>query len=165
MRRRLPLAAALTALALAGCGYGFTQRYAATGGVERIHVRPFVNLSTEPELGAAITTTLRTELARRGADAPEGEGAVLEGEIRATEPAVTAGAGTTWRVAVEIRARLVPAGGSPVERTIRRETDYLGGALSPTGVPEPLETEGRRALALRRVVDDAARELLRAFER
>jgi hypothetical protein len=65
---------------------------------------------------------------------------------------------TTWRIAIEVRARLTSARGAPVERTIRRETDFLGGA-------DPLETEGRRALALRRVADDAARELLRAFER
>jgi hypothetical protein len=159
MRRLLPLASALAVLAHAGCGYGFTQRYSAAGGIDRIHVRPFVNASTEAELGAVVTAALRTELARRGADAPEGQGAaVLQGEVRATEPVVTAGTGTTWRVGIELSARLVPATGKPVERTIRRDTDYLGGA-------DPLETEGRRALALRRVVDDAARELLRSFER
>jgi hypothetical protein len=155
---RRVLASAAAALALAGCGYGFTQRYATAGGVDRIHVRPFANLSTEPELGGAVTAALRTELSRRGADAPEGQGAVLEGEVRATEPVVTAGIGVTWRVGIELRARLVPATGKPVERTIRRETDFLGGV-------DPLETEGRRALALRRVADDAARELLRSLER
>ena len=154
-RAALALAAAL---AFAGCGYGFTQRYTAAGGVDRIHVRPFVNASTEPELGAVVTTALRTELSRRGADAPEGQGAVLEGEVRATEPAVTSTAAVTWRVGVELRARLVAGTAKPVERIVRRETDFLAGA-------DPLETEGRRALALRRVADDAARELLRSMER
>jgi hypothetical protein len=43
---------------------------------------------------------------------------------------------------------------------VRREADYLTGVGS-----DALETEGRRALALRRTAEDAARELLRAFER
>jgi hypothetical protein len=146
------------ALALAACGYGFSQRYVAAGGVDRIHVRPFVNASTEPELGAVVTSALRSELARRGADAPDGQGAVLEGEIRATEPNVTSTSAVTWHVAVEIRARLVAGNAKPVDRIIRRDTDFLGGA-------DPLETEGRRALALRRVANDAARELLRSLER
>jgi len=153
-------AAAAAAAALCACGYGFSQRYAAAGGVDRIHVRPFENRSTETDLGAAVTTALRSELSRRGADAGDGAAAVLEGEVRATEPALTSTSttATTWRVGIEVRARLTAGQGKPVERTIRRETDFLGGS-------DPLETEGRRALALRRVADEAARELLRALER
>ena len=157
---RLPLRsqAVLVALALAGCGYGFSQRYVAAGGVDRIHVRPFENRSTEPELGAVVATALREELARRGAAAEGGAGALLEGEVRATEPALTSAAGATWRIGIELRARLSSGSPRPVERIVRRETDYLAGA-------DPLETEGRRALALRRVAGEAARELLRALER
>jgi len=154
--RLAPLA--LAVLALAGCGYHFSQRYAAAGGVTRIDVRPFVNGSTEPELGALVTSALRSELARRGADAGDGAGAVLDGEVRAAEPALTSTTGATWRISIEIRARLVASGAPPVERTVRREDDYLAGV-------DPLETEGRRAVALRRVVEDAARDLLRALER
>jgi hypothetical protein len=150
---------ALAVLALAGCGYHFSQRYTAAGGVSRIHVRPFVNGSTEPELGAVVTSALRSELARRGADAGEGAGAaVLDGEVRSTEPALTSTTGATWRIAIELRARLVSGGAPPVERTVRREDDYLAGV-------DPLETEGRRAVALRRMAEDAARDLLRALER
>jgi hypothetical protein len=152
------LASVLAALALAGCGYRFSQRYTAAGGVNRIHVRPFVNLSTEPELGAAVTAALRSELARRGSDAGDGGGAVLDGEVRASEPLLTSTVGTTWRVGIEVRGHLVAGSSPPVERTVRRETDFLGGV-------DPLETEGRRAVALRRVADEAARELLRAYER
>jgi hypothetical protein len=153
------LTSALAALALAGCGYGFSQHYVAAGGVDRIHVRPFVNATTEPELGAIVTSVLRTELARRGAEAPEGQGAVLDGEVRTTEPALTSTAGTTWKIGIEVRGRLiVPGAPRPMDRIVRRETDFLNGG-------DPLETEGRRALALRRVADEAARELLRALER
>jgi hypothetical protein len=159
VRRHAGLAlAAATAAALAACGYGFSQRYVAQGDVDRIHVRPLENRSTEPDLGAAVTAALRGELARRGADAGEGAAAVLDGEVRATEPALTSIEGTTWRIAVEVRARLAPRDGAPVERSVRREIDFLSGG-------DPLETEGRRALALRRAADELARELLRAFEK
>ena len=158
LRPRALALGALAALALAGCGYGFSQRYVAAGGVDRIHVRPFVNHSTEPELGATVTSALRGELARRGADATEGSAAVLDGEVRATEPVVTSTAGATWRIGIEVRARLVAGTAKPVDRIVRRDVDYLAGS-------DPLETEGRRALALRRAADDVARDLLRALER
>jgi hypothetical protein len=158
----------LAAALLSACGYGFSQRYVALGGADRIHVRPFENRSTEPELGATLTSALRGELARRGSDAGEGAPAELDGEVRATEPAVTSTAGATpatgatsvaatWRIGIEVRARLAARNGAPVERVVRREVDFLAGA-------DPLETEGRRALALRRAADEVARELLRAFE-
>lgn len=151
-------AAAGLAVALCACGYGFSQRYVAEGGADRIHVRAFRNLSTEPELGATVTAALRSELARRGSDAPEGgAAAVLEGTADASEPALTTGNATAWRIAIEIRARLSGVGPAQ-ERSVRREVDYIAGG-------DPLETEGRRALALRRAADEAARELLRGFER
>jgi hypothetical protein len=171
VRPRPPARALLLAAlaALAGCGYRFSQRYVAVGGAERIHVRTFENRSTELDLGAAVTAALREELARRGAEAGEGAPAVLEGEISASEPALTSTSaapggpgvtsGTTWRIGVELRARFTPERGAPpVERTVRRDTHYLGGA-------DPLETEGRRALALRRAAGEAAHDLLRALER
>jgi hypothetical protein len=151
----LALAAALLA---AGCGYGFTQRYVARGGAERIHVRPFENLSTEPGLGAAVTAALRTELARRGAEAGKGVLATIEGQALASEPVPTSGGGATWRIAIEVRARLLDGEAAVAEHVFRRETDYVGGA-------DALESEGRRALALRRLATEAAREILRSFER
>lgn len=157
--RRAPLPLALAcAAALAACGYGFSQRYVARGGATAIRVRPFENRSAEPELGAAVAAALRTELARRGADGGEGAGAEIDGEVRAEEPTLTSRGAATWRVAVSVRARLVQGGAAVAEHALRREADFVGGA-------DPLETEARRALALRRLAEDAARELLRAFER
>lgn len=162
MRPRRAAAALLALLALGGCGYGFTTRYVARGGAERIHVRAFENRSTEPELGAALTTALRSALAQRGAAAGPGAGAFIDGEVRATEPVPSSpgegGPAPTWRIAIEVRARLVVAGAPAEERVVRREADFLAGA-------DPLESEGRRALALRRVAADAAAEILRGFER
>src|SRR4051794_18075583 len=123
MRRAVAFGLTVAISALAGCGYGFSQRYTAAGGGSRIHVRPFVNASTEPELAAAVTAALRGELARRGADAPEGAGALLDGEVRATEPALTSTAAVTWRVGIELRARLVDGAAQPVQRVVRREVD------------------------------------------
>ena len=84
---------------------------------------------------------------------------MLDGEVRATVPGPTTATAATWRIAIELRVRFTPGAGTPaIERTIRRESDFLGGT-------DPLETEGRRALALRRAAADAGRELLRALER
>ncbi|BDG05901.1 LPS assembly lipoprotein LptE [Anaeromyxobacter oryzae] len=151
-------AAALAAVvALAGCGYRFTQRYVAAGGVDRLHVRTFENRSADPELGAAVTAALRDELARRGAAAGADAPAWLEGEVRALEGAPSTAGATTLHVALEVRGRLVVGGETKAERTIRRDGDHLAGA-------DALETEGRRSLELRRLAADAARELLRALE-
>ena len=158
LRRRLAAALAATAtLWAAGCGYGFSQRYRAQGGAERVFVRTFENRSTDPELGAALTASLREQLARRGASAGPDAPAVIEGEIEAREGVPSSAAGETFKVAIEARARLRVGGQTVAQHTVRRQGDHLGGA-------DALETEGRRALALRSLADEAAREILRAFE-
>ncbi len=158
LRRRLAAAlAAAATLWAAGCGYGFSQRYRAQGGAERVFVRTFENRSTDPELGAALTASLREQLARRGASAGPDAPAVIEGEIEAREGVPSSAAGETFKVAIEARARLRVGGQTVAQHTVRRQGDHLGGA-------DALETEGRRALALRSLADEAAREILRAFE-
>lgn len=158
-RSRLAAALAILALGLAagGCGYAFTQRYRARGGAERVFVRAFENRSADPELGAALTAALRERLARRGAAAGPDAPAVIEGEVEALEGVPSSAAGETFRVAIEARARLRVGGETVAEHTARRQGDHLGGADAP-------ETEGRRALALRALADEAALEILRAFE-
>jgi hypothetical protein len=160
--RRSALLLAAAALA-AGCGYRLSTHYEALGGARAIHVRTFENLSTEPALGAVVTAALRGELSRRGAAAGEGAPAFIDGDVRATAPtpSVAGAAGTaTFRIGIEVRGRLVLDGAAVAERSVRRETDYLAG----TG-GDALESEGRRALALRRAAEDAARELVASFER
>jgi len=162
MPARVAVALAVAA-ATGSCGYAFTQRYVARGGVDRVHVGAFENLSTDTGLGAALTSALRTELARRGADGGAGAPARIEGDVRAGESRPTVrrsgpDAGVeTWRISLVVRARLVRGDSVIEERELRREADFLGGG-------DPLETEGRRALALRRTCADAAREILRSFE-
>ena len=145
---------ALAAIAVAGCGYRFTTAYHLKDA-ERATVTPFENLSAEPELGAAVSAALREELARRGA---AGEGAVIEGEVRSTEPVPTAAAGAAYRIGLQVRARLKVGARVVAQHDLRRDGDYVAGV-------DALETEGRRALALRRAAADVARDVLRAFER
>lgn len=151
--RALSLAAAL---AVAGCGYHLAGAWRAAG-VERVHVRPFQPGSADPGLAAAFTAALREELARRGADAGAGAPAFIEGEVRAGDASPSTPAAATYRVAVEARGRLVVNGAVAAERAVRREGDFLAGA-------DALETEGRRALALRRLSAEAAADLVLALE-
>jgi len=168
VRRLAGLAAALGlagAVGLAGCGYALSTRWEGRGGVREVAVEEFENRSTDPGLGAALTGALRAGLARRGAEGPGG--ARLVGEVRA-RPATPSSAGSsvaggaaearTYRASLEVRAKLVRGGEVLAEQTFLREAEYVGGA-------DPVEAEGRRALALRRLADELAAEILAAFER
>lgn len=139
-------------LSLAACGYSLSAAGRLTGGLERAAVVPFENESTEPELGAALGAALREELARRGALATGASRAVVVGEVSASTPSPAAPGGVSWRIRVEVKARLMDGERLVVARTLAREADY------PAGL-DALETEGRRAQALRRLAADCAREL------
>jgi len=65
--------------------------------------------------------------------------------------------GATWRTALVVSARLVVDGKTVAEQRTRREEDYLVGL-------DPLESEGRRRLALRRAAEAAARDIVERFE-
>jgi hypothetical protein len=149
--------AALLALALAsGCGYAVASGLRLQGGVTRVAVRPFENLSTDPALGAVVATALREEVARRGGGSADEAAAVIDGEVRTDTLAPTLAGGASQRVALTVQARLLVGGAVKVERRVRREEEYLSGV-------DALEGEGRRALALRRAADEAARALLDAL--
>ncbi len=149
------LAAALTALV--GCGYGFT---AGAGrlppGAEKIFVPPFDNRTADSEAGAWVATALRQELARRGAAGRAGERARLEGEVELIRFLPTTG--TTFQLTLATRARLFVDGKPVAELPLVRQEEYVGGQ-------DPLETEGRRRLALRRAAESMARDLVEKLER
>jgi hypothetical protein len=141
------------ALALSfACGYSFTAAGRLVGDLPSAAVRPFANRSAEPELGAELASALREELAARGALARGTTGAIVDGEVSAGPPAPSAPDGVSWRIGVDVRARLLDGDRVVAERTLRREVDY------PAGL-DALETEGRKAQALRRLAADCAREL------
>jgi hypothetical protein len=157
VRRVIVHAAVAAALVLCACGYRFANRAELQGGAEAAFVTPFENLSPEPELGAVLAAALRDELARRGAAGGPEARAVIDGEVRASAPVPSTLGPRTYRVAIEARGRLRVEGKLVSEKTVRREADFLAGA-------DPNETEARRAIALRRLAVDVARELVRAFE-
>lgn len=158
MRGAPRLAAVLcaAALAAAGCGYALSTRWTGRGGVERVEVAELENRSTEPGLGAALTGALRSGFARRGAAGP-GD-ARLTGEIRSGSSVPSSTDARSWRIAVEARVKLTRGAEVVAEQTFRREADYVAGA-------DAVEAEGRRALALRRLADELAGEILAALER
>jgi hypothetical protein len=151
--RRAGFALALV-LGLPGCGYGVSAGLKLQGGAARATVHPFENRSSDPQVGAEVAAALRQELARRGA---EGDGAVIDGEVRTLGVAATLAGGATSRVAIEARARLSVGGQVVAERMVRREADHLAGA-------DPLEGEARRAQTLQRLAGEVARALVDAFE-
>jgi hypothetical protein len=148
---------ALALAALSACGYQLTRGYRARGGADHIHVRAFENDTSDPQLGATVTAALRDELASRGAWAGPDAPAVLEGWVRASESVPSTYGAALFGMSVEVHGRLSVHGKLVNELTVKRNADHLGGA-------DPLETEGRRAVALRRLAQEAARELLRAME-
>src|SRR5512142_1620953 len=98
--------AAAVLLLLAGCGYRAVTPYRARGGAEQIHVRAFENDSADPDLGAAVTSALRDELARRGAYAGADAPAQLEGVVRVISGTSSSYFSSNATVSVQIHARL-----------------------------------------------------------
>ncbi|MGB8931108.1 MAG: hypothetical protein WCC48_07660, partial [Anaeromyxobacteraceae bacterium] len=68
-------------------------------------------------------------------------------------PSPAAPGGVTWRVTLDVRARLLDGDRTVAERSLTRETDYPGGL-------DAIETEGRRAQALRKLAAECAREIV-----
>ncbi|BDG08283.1 LPS assembly lipoprotein LptE [Anaeromyxobacter paludicola] len=157
--RRLAAARAglLAALLLAaGCGYGFTSGAGRLPpGAERIFVPPFDNRSSDAEAGAWVAAAVRQELARRGASGRPGDRARIEGEV---ETIRFLPAGTTFVLTLAVRARLAVDGKPVAELPLARNEEYVAGQ-------DPLETEGRRRLALRRAAEALGRDLVEKLER
>jgi hypothetical protein len=132
------------------------------GGVTQVAVAPLENRTGDAEAGALVGTSLREELARRGADAGSPSEGVprLEGTVegsRAGPSAADARGAASWRLALTVSGRLVKEGKVVAEARVIREEEFLAGQ-------DPLETEGRRRLALRRAAAAAARDLVDRFE-
>ena len=150
--------AAVVAAAGCGCGYGFA---AGAGrlppGAESVFVRPLETRTTDAETGALVAAALRRELARRGADGGPGARARIEGAVEDTSFAASTPTGAS-RVGITVSVSLLVDGKLVAEqRAVRRDEDYLAGQ-------DPLESEGRRRVALRRAADAVAREILERFE-
>jgi hypothetical protein len=158
MRSRSGLCA-LAALALGGCGYSFA---AGAGrlpeGAERVQVRPLENRTGDAEAGALVAAALREELARRGISGGEEAPARIEGVVERSAFAASSPNNATFRLTLEVQARLLVKGEVVAARRVMVGEDYLGQV-------DALAAEGRRRLALRRAAEAAARQILESFER
>jgi len=145
--------------AASACGYSLTAGAGRMpAGAQRVFVRPLENRTTDAEAGALVAAALRQELARRGADGGTEAGARIEGSIDDVSFSVLAlGPPPTYRLGLTVTARLLADGKPLAEQHVGRVEDYLSGL-------DPLEGEGRRRLALRRVAEAIARDLIERFE-
>jgi hypothetical protein len=156
---RTERATLLLLVCLSACGYGFAAGAGRLpSGAERVFVRPLEDHTTDAELGALVAAALRGELARRGADAGPGARARIEGAVEESSFGPSSPNGATWRAVLVVSARLVIDGKVALEQRARREEDWLAGQ-------DPLESEGRRRLALRRAAGAVARDIVERFER
>jgi hypothetical protein len=126
-------------------------------GAESVFVRPLANRTADAEAGALVAAALRDELARRGAAGGDGAPARLEGTILAITATPASADGSTWRLGLDVEARLLAGERVLGEVRVRRQEDYLGEV-------DALATEGRRRLALRRAAEAAAREIIERLE-
>ena len=135
----------LLACALGGCGY---SAHGSAGrlprGAEQIFVRPLEDRTTDADAGALVAAALRRELARRGADAGPDAPARIEGAVERVTFGAPGPNGALYRLTL-------------VVSTTQRDEDWLAGQ-------DPLESEGRRRLALRHAADEAAREIVERYE-
>lgn len=156
MRRARSLALLLAASA--GCGYSLA---AGSGrlpsGAQHVFVRPLENRTTDAEAGALVAAALRQELARRGADGSSGSAARIEGTIEDSSFSPLGLNPPTYRLGLTVSARLFVGEKLLAEQRAARVEDWLSGL-------DPLESEGRRRLALRRAAEAVAKEIVERFE-
>jgi hypothetical protein len=157
---RRAVAALLSALVAAGGGCGYRLASGANrlpSGAERIFVRPLEARTGDPQAGALVAAALRSELARRNASAGPDARAHLEGVVEDASFTLASGNPPTYQLSLRVRARLVVDGKVLVERAFTRAEESLSGL-------DPLESEGRRRLALRRASAALARDVVEVLE-
>jgi hypothetical protein len=142
----------------AGCGY---QLAAGAGrfpaGVDRVYVRPLENLSADADVGALVATAMRQELARRGMVGGEQAPARIEGEVIASSFTPSSGAAVTYTQSISVRIRLMAGEKRLAEKNVTANQDYLAGV-------DPLESEGRRRVAIRSLSELIARDAIEQLE-
>jgi hypothetical protein len=148
----------LLTCALGGCGY---SAHGSAGrlphGAEQIFVRPLEDRTTDANAGALVAAALRRELARRGADAGPDAPARIEGAVERVTFGAPGPNQATYRLTLIVSTHLLVGGKLVAEQRTQRDEDWLAGQ-------DPLESEGRRRLALRHAADEAAREIVERYE-
>jgi hypothetical protein len=158
MRRRRAVLLAPLLLAIA-CGYGLhAGESRLPAPATQVFVRPFENRTSDAEAGALVAAAVRRELARRGAEGGADAPARLEGVVEDVTFTAASPNGSSYRLVLTVSARLRAGDAVLGEGRVARAEDWLAGL-------DPLESEGRRRVALRRAADAAARDLLERLER
>ncbi len=153
---RISFALLVLAAAEVACGYGFSAGAGRMpAGAERVFVRPLENRTADAEAGALVAVALRQELARRDAVGGAGAPARIEGAVVGSSFAPSSA--NTYRLSLDVEARLVVGDTVLAEQRAHRVEDYLAAV-------DALESEGRRRIALRRAAAAIARDLLERFE-
>jgi hypothetical protein len=158
MRRAFETVLVLLPLVSGACGYALVSgagRFPA--GAERVLVRPFDNMTGEAEIGVWVAAGLREELGRRGLAGGDSAPARIEGEVTSSSSGVSTPTGATYQETLAVKARLLVGSKVVSEQAVSRSEQYLGGA-------DPLETEGRRRVALRKLSLEIARDLVESFQ-
>lgn len=146
-------------LLASGCGYGLhAGESRLPAPASHVFVRPFENRTSDAEAGALMAAAVRRELARRGADGGADAPARLEGVVEDVTFTAASPNGSSYRVVLTVSARLQAGEAVLGEGRVARAEDWLAGL-------DPLESEGRRRVALRRAADGVARDLLERLER
>jgi hypothetical protein len=154
----LSLSLALGVALGAGCGYQFAAgvgRFPA--GVERVYVRPLENLTADADVGALVAIALRQELARRSMVGGEQASARIEGEVLSSGFTPSSGGAATYTQSISVRIRLMVGEKKIAERGVTASQDYLAGV-------DPLESEGRRRVAIRALSESIARDAIEQLE-
>ncbi len=148
----------LLGVVLLACGY---SAHGSAGrlpqGAERIFVRPLEDRTTDTDAGALVAAALRRELARRGADAGPDAPARIEGAVERVVFGAPSPNNALYRLTLIVSTQLVVGGKLVAEQRTQRDEDWLAGQ-------DPLESEGRRRLALRHAANEAAREIIERYE-
>jgi Lipopolysaccharide-assembly len=156
--KRLRRSFAAAALIACACGYSLgagSRRLPPTA--QRVFVRPLENRTTDAEVGALVAAALRDELARRSADGGADAAARIEGTVEDASFAAVGLNPPNYHLTLTVSARLVVKGNVLAEQRFSRGEDYLSGL-------DPLESEGRRRLALRRAAEAVAQQIVETFE-
>lgn len=146
--------AALIAILLAGCGYGFVR--SDGGPVATLQMGAVHDLSAEGDLGVLAARALQRRFVERVARS----GPTLTGELRTLDETVVAhdGSGAMYRVGVRLELQLVDDGGAPLWSsgpTTRHEV-YVRGR-------SPFDSREARRHALVRATEAAVDEAAARF--
>ncbi len=162
---------ALTAVALAGCGYRFVRYGGGLGDVKSVSIRALRNETYEPGVERVVSEALRREFLRRGAvevtDDPASADLVLSGKVaklttagRSFDSVILA---LEYQLTIDVDLTATTRDGTKIaidERSLRETERYLASADIEAQRKNREEAVRRVASVLAGRVHDALYEVL-----